>query len=227
MELRNAAQHLEEKKNYLIYNFLTILFIISLVMSFLLWYYFWYFVKIWILTILIIILITLIVSNIVIYIQKNKTSKSINNIEKWICWEKEVAYQLNLLQAEYNNFYILNDFQYEIVWNIDHIIICERWIFTVETKNYNNINLDKNKIIYQARHEAWVLHKELSEQKFWISWVTPILCFVWHNIEEYNKIEKIVLPEKIKNVIDKSTNKIETEKIKDIFLYLNSLQQQK
>lgn len=224
MELREAGQYLKEKNNNHNINFIINVANIIYILSFFTWYYFSYIIKINYFLFLIIMIILMISSRIFIKKYDKKINDLISNNEKWIKWEKEVAYQLNILQAKYNNIYILNDFQHEKVWNIDHIIISEKWIFTIETKNYKNIyDIEKLKIINQAKHEAWVL-KEILEKDFWINWVTPILTFIWQDIEVNIKID-IVNPEKIENIYINSRNKIEPYSVKKIFLYLNDMQQ--
>lgn len=230
MILRNPWQYIEEKQNITILNFVSFWLICAIILSFFWWYYFSYIIRINFYIFLTIYLVLFIFVIICLYLIYKKVDNEIKNYNKWLIWEKEVAYQLNLLQAKHSNLYILNDYQLSFdnkKRNIDHIIICEKWIFTIETKNYKNIfENDKQKAIKQARKEALALKNEL-EKEFKIKWVIPILTFIWKNIKESNQIEKIVAPDGIESVINNSNQDISSLNTKNIFLYLNSLQQQK
>lgn len=91
------------------------------------------------------ILLILFLIGVVIWNKKNfpsieKLNIKINNIEKWIKWEKLTAYQLSSIQGELPNFHILNSYKLKEEWDIDHIIISEYWIFICDTKNQKNIS---------------------------------------------------------------------------------------
>ncbi len=151
----------------------------------------------------------------------------IHNNKKWIEWEKIVAYELALLQSKNKNFYIINDFQHPKVWNIDHIVIHSKWIFAIETKNYTKIYEDsKNEAIKQAKKSALILQGEL-KNSFSINWVTPILTFIWQQAKTQDSIVKISSPEQLNSIIMSSNSIIDPDKIKEIFLYLNKIQQTK
>ena len=231
MKQRTPWQFLSEKNLDIKFNFIEKGLLALIPASILIWFV-WYeliqytFLKEynWIIKIILIIISLILLIKLKI---NDKNSKvQLKNNTKWINWERDVAYELNLLQSKYDNFYIINDYQHNKIWNIDHIIISEKWIFTVETKNYKNIfENKKQEAIKQAKKEALYLKKEL-ENEFSIKWVTPILTFVWKYIKENeNNIEKIVNPKRIWNIINNSNNTIQAKDIKNIFLYLNESQQ--
>lgn len=161
-----------------------------------------------------------------------KNQREIKSNDKWRIGEQDTAYFLQRTQWKYRNFYVIHDFQLK-EWeerNIDHIIICEKWIFAIETKFIKSTYYEEYKEKYktQTRQEATAL-KNILFQEFWIKWVIPILCYknLWVD-EKYNYDDICIINNKnIYKVVESSTKQIQENVPEKIFIYLTKLQQEK
>lgn len=161
--------------------------------------------------------------------EKSEIETQATKDTKWCTWEQEVAYELSLLQWKYQNFYVIHDFQNTRVGNIDHIIICEKWVFAIETKNHNYIEKWSRKEKKQAIDEVVELQKKLSE-KFWIQWVSGIFTVINEDNLKYVQSEKycdVCYYKDLWKTIEKSTKRIFIDQIEEIYKYLVELQQKK
>jgi hypothetical protein len=163
------------------------------------------------------------------YMKKWKlTNTRIDNNTKWINWEKKVSYELDMLRSKYSNFYIINNYQRKNKWDIDHIIISEKWIFAIETKNYSsyvkNETIDKHAKYIRG---GWIYLRDLLKDNFWIKFVHPLLIYVGKNIDRKNEFEKVIPVTELKNIIKNTNDNIPINNIKQIHDFLNNKQQNK
>ncbi len=160
---------------------------------------------------------------------KKELEKQEGKHEKWGTWEKEVEFELTLLQGRCKNFYVVNDFQISKAGNIDHIVICEKWVFAIETKNLSYIEKGSKKERGQAKNEAVTL-QEILPQEFWIKWVSAIFTVINEDNLNYVQSEKyceVCYYKDLWSKIQKSTRYVPTDQIENIYKYLVSLQQKK
>lgn len=159
--------------------------------------------------------------------QKKLDPTHIQRYKKWLQWEKEVAYELSLLQWEFRDLYVIHDFQTNEIGNIDHIIICKKGIFAIETKNCDYINQQYcNKFHRQIKNNAQYLKSKL--KKSGINWVRPIIVGINNSSFRYlldssDKKTEVIHINDFSKIIKESNNIVKDPK--EIYKILTGKQQ--
>jgi len=227
---REAWEYLSKENNNKIFDLINNQSYIFLLIWFLMWFAISYYLsknEVYYVIIVILIIVILTYFFIKFMIKWNITNTRIKNNTKGIKWEKEVAYELDLLRSKYSNFYVINDFQKIGLWNIDHIIISEKWIFTIETKNINYVSKEITLKGWRQSRREWIYLQKLLSDKFWIKFVQPLLIYVGEKSNSCNTIEKIISISDIEDTINTNSKnlKITITNIKEIYLFLTQEQQ--
>lgn len=156
--------------------------------------------------------------------QEKEMINSISKKEKWLQGEKEIEYQLSLLQWKYEGFYFINDFQFEDSWNIDHIIICQKWVYIIEDKNVRF--LDRIETKKQMNRSLGQLRKVLDNHKEGI-FITLLLCNIKKELNSHKLCDYIhsVDPSNIDIFIKYQRDILSPKSASDIYKKLLKTQQ--
>ncbi len=125
---------------------------------------------------------------------------SSRNYQKGIKGEKAVTETLQRLDDSY---YLINDVMLEDRGgNIDHVLLCPKGIFVIETKNYSGDFLCQgdrwskkgqrrfyriSSVTRQAKHNAENLHQMIRRETSLDAWVSPICVFTNHSVDLHLK----------------------------------------
>jgi hypothetical protein len=128
-----------------------------------------------------------------------KNKKNLLNYKKGTDGEKLVGQYLDEMRDEKTK--VFHDLLVPNKFNIDHLVICTKGIYAVETKNYSQKNIAyRNHSLVLSNYTNTKILKQISAQKIFLENliktkinfnypVTPILIFPEHFIEKNNFYE--------------------------------------